>query len=522
MKSFIRSARLWTVLAAIVIALAALLRVTETRPRVTIRWAADISDARRAALEGEHRLLNGERLAGTATGWRYELGDASRDTIEALVQDPAVADTGYINRDALTAEPPRIVVSVREVSLPFPFSETEEFSYPSRLFQLQSLCLWLGGGIMIWAAESSSERRRRNLAAATLLLVAVAAWTLPISPQLVTMGDAGQEVQTRRNFSLYAGVNEVRFESHLATVIMAQLDRLYGASDASPERAQVTLARAATGWFALCALGVGVLGRWSPPVLRYLGLALLAPCALLYFGWREVGYMSLNVATFPLLQRGLRDGDWHLDGAGALAGLGAALHGWGLVSLAGAWTAALAAPATMTERCARVLRLAAWGAAAYTGWAAVYIIILKLPIVPGHVQAIPWRPWFVDEVVFGRVNAAIFSATGARDLLMTAWVVGAPLVAVVASGWRHYRDDARIALAYALPSVIFATLIWHSQGLKQDIDVVVAVFPGIYALAWVCARDLTRTKVAAALLISGHIGFWRVVLDGQFGNAALN
>ena len=511
-------------MAAIVVALAVLIRVTVTRPRVTIRWGADISDARRAALEGEHRLLNGERVAGTATGWRYELDDASRDTIEGLVHDPAIADTGYIDREALTVESRRIRVSVREVEplLPFPFSVTKEFNYPSRLFQVQSLCLLLGGGIMLWAAEAPSERRRRSVAAATLLLVGIAGWTFPISPQLVTMGDSGQAVQTRRNFSLYAGASEVRFESHLATVILARLDRLYGATDTSPERAQVTLARAATAWFALCAFAVGVLGRWSPPVLRYLGLALFAPCALLYFGWREVGYMSLNVATFPLLQRGLRDGDWHLEGAGALAGLGAAMHGWGLVSLVGAWTAALAAPATLTERCARVLRLAAWGTAAYTGWVAVYVIVLKLPITPGHVQAIPWRPWFVDEVVFGRVNAAIFSATGARDLFMTAWIVGAPLLAVVASGWQHYRDEARTALAYALPSVIFATLVWHSQGLKEDMDVVFAVFPGLYALAWVCARDLTRTKVAAALLVSGHIGFWRVVLDGQFRNAALN
>ncbi len=43
-------------------------------------------------------------------------------------------------------------------------------------------------------------------------------------------------------------------------------------------------------------------------VLRYLGLVLLAPATLLYFGYRELGYLSLNVAAFPLLCTGLKDG----------------------------------------------------------------------------------------------------------------------------------------------------------------------------------------------------------------------
>ena len=158
------------------------------------------------------------------------------------------------------------------------------------------------------------------------------------------------------------------------------------------------------------------------------------------------------------------------------------------------------------------------GTAAYTGWIAVYIIVLKLPIAIGHVEAVPWRPWFVDEVFEGRVNAAIFSATGGRDLFMTAWVVGAPLLVVAGSLWRRYRDEVRTALGYALPSVIFVTLVWHTQGLREDMDVIFGIFPAIYALAWVCAHDPQRTGIAAALLISAHVAFWRIVLDERFAS----
>ena len=119
------------------------------------------------------------------------------------------------------------------------------------------------------------------------------------------------------------------------------------------------------------------------------------------------------------------------------------------------------------------------------------------------------------------MNVAIFSATGARDLLMTGWVVGAPLLLVAASLWRKCGDQVRTALGYALPSVIFATLVWHVQGLNEDMDVVFAVFPALYALVWVCAHDPKRTKIAAALLVSAHYAFWYICLDPRFSNGMI-
>jgi hypothetical protein len=148
------------------------------------------------------------------------------------------------------------------------------------------------------------------------------------------------------------------------------------------------------------------------------------------------------------------------------------------------------------------------------------MVVLKLPIVPGHADGIPWRPWLVDQVG-NRVNVAILSLTGGRDLLFTAWVVGAPLLVVAALLWKSHRDEVRWALIYAVPSIAFSVLFWPIQGLGVEIDLVFAAFPALYALAWVCAHDARSTSIAAALFVSAHLAFWRIVLDTRFVNWTL-
>ncbi|MBM3817731.1 MAG: hypothetical protein FJW14_01760 [Acidimicrobiia bacterium] len=483
---------------------------------MAVRWGPGVDAAARAGLEERYSLRNGEPDGGTT--WRYDLGDRSRDNIRDLVTDAAVEDTAAIDREAFTVPSPTIRVAVRP--LPYPFSD--RFDSPLQLWQLhQSLWLLLAGASVLAASRATSVRLRRNTTVAALIVVGILGVTLPLSPAFVRMGDANQSSETRLAFGRYAGVYEIRYEAHLSYALLGRLDHLGGATTESPVRAQIVLARAASAWFLICALAVAALERWSPMIVRYVALAVLAPSALLYLGWREVGYMSLNVAAYPLLARGLRDGGWRLEAGGVLAGLGAAFHALGLVSIIGGWLAALAARARAADRVGRLLRIAAWGTAAYLGWIAVYIVVLKLPIVLGHAERFPWRPLFVDDVSQGRVNAAIFSAIGARDLAMTAWVVGAPLLLVAVSLWREHADEVRMALAYTLASAVFVICFWPIQGLNEEMDLLVAAFPALYALAWVWAHDARRTNIAAALLASGHYAFWRVTLDPQFRNAPL-
>ena len=499
--------------AAVIMAMA-LVRVTVVDPSVNVRWNDRVTPPERAALERRYDLRNGSALEGTPTGWRYELGDRSRDNLRALVEDRAVEDTGNIDRDALTAPPRDIRVTFGPIWYPF----SDVLDRPAQLLQLNpSVWLLLGGAALLWAARWSSANSRRNLTVATLLIVGVMAVALPLDPEFVTMGEAREHAENRTSFERYFG-GRVRYEKHLSQTILLQLYQRFEPDDAAPQRAMVAVTRGATAWFVLSALAIGVLERWSAVVLRYLGLALLAPSALLYFGWREFGYLSMNVAAFPLLARGLRDGGTRLEAGSALTGLGAALHGSGLVALAGAALAALGTPAQLKDRASRTLRVVAWGTAAYLGWVAIYLIVLKLPIAPdpGPVGVSPWRPWLGDQVRQGRVSAAILSITGARDVLMSAWVVGMPLVIVVLGFWRQRGDEVRMVLWYLLPSILFVVFRWPFQGLGGGIELVLAGFPALYALAWVCAHDSRRTTIAALLLASAHIAFWRILLDSRF------
>jgi hypothetical protein len=251
--------------------------------------------------------------------------------------------------------------------------------------------------------------------------------------------------------------------------------------------------------------------------VRYLALAVLAPSTLMYFGHRDLAYLSLNVAAFPLLAHGIAQGSKRLEAGSALTGLGAAFHGFGLLSLAGAWIAALVARASLPERFERVLRIAAWGTAAWVGWIAIYVIVLHLQLASGHGGSGSWRPLFVDDVG-SRLNVALLSRAGIRDVLISAWVVGAPLLVVAASLWKRHRDLVILTLCYAIPSVLFLIFFWPVQGLGVDTGHVVAAFPAFYAAAWLCSKERRQTAIAAVLLISGHLAFWRMVLDTRFVN----
>lgn len=504
----------WISLGVALVATLTLVRVTVVNPGVNVRWSAAVNPAQRAALERKYDLRNGSPLEGTTTGWRYELGTRSSDNIRRLVENAAVEDTGNLDRDAMTAPSPDVRIAIRPLWYPF----SGLLDRPSQLLQLHpSVWLLLAGGGLLWAARASTARLRRNATVAILLLLGAIAIAFPLDPEFVTMGEAREHAENRSNFEQYFG-GRVRYEKHLSQTVLLQLYRGFAEDDAAPERAMVAMTRLATAWFVLSAIAIGLVERWSPLVLRYLGLAMLAPSALLYFGWREFGYLSMNVAAFPLLVRGLRDGGRRLEAGSALTGLGAALHGSGLVALAGAGLAALGASAQMKDRAGRALRVVVWGTAAYLGWAAIYEIVLLLPIAPdpGPVGVSPWRPLLVDEIRQGRISSAIFSVAGARDVLMSAWVVGVPLLFVAFSLRRQYREEMRTVLWYLPPSLLFLIFRWPFQGLSGGMELVAAGFPAFFALAWICAHDSKRTTIAALLLASAHVAFWRILLDSRF------
>jgi hypothetical protein len=500
----------WTGAAGILLIVAFLVDIAITAPRVHVRWSEDTSPERRTALEQTYGLRNGEQLEGTT--WRYELADGSRSNLAALLADDHVADTAYIDRPAL--EPP-----AREIAVSFGRLRRLVGPAPFELMQLQSLLLLAAGGMLLWTAGLRDGRRRRTIALCVLLAAAACCYTFPLS-QPVRMGDSQTYVQNRESFEFYSGVGQIRFEAHLSHAILGRLDRLLGRTDDSPERALRLLMHAATAWFFVSAAIVGMVERWSQVSVRYLALTLLAPSALLCFGYRELGHLSLSAAAFPLVLRGLAGRTAHVEAGSALAGAGAALHGFGLLSVAGLVLAAGAFLRTARDVWPAV-RIGIWATAFYAGWVVLYSIVWKLPIVPGHAEAIPVRPFLMDATG-ERLNSAIASWIGVRDIAVSAWIAGTPLVLAAASLRNRYPREVRAALLYTIPSAVFLFLFWPVQGLAVEMDLVFAVFPAVYAAAWVCAHDAGRAVVAAVLLASGHLVFWRVVFDNAFVNSRLS
>jgi hypothetical protein len=94
----------------LVLVIAGLIRVFSlpaVAPRINVRWAGEVDDRQRGALERELGLTAGERREGST--WAYDLTNPSWRGVKALIAHPAVADTHYINRrwGLVAADAPR-------------------------------------------------------------------------------------------------------------------------------------------------------------------------------------------------------------------------------------------------------------------------------------------------------------------------------------------------------------------------------------------------------------------------------
>jgi hypothetical protein len=65
-------------------------------PRVHVRWADGVSDSTRAELERRFALREGRQRQGST--WEYDLTVISLAAVRQLIDDPAVADTHYLDR----------------------------------------------------------------------------------------------------------------------------------------------------------------------------------------------------------------------------------------------------------------------------------------------------------------------------------------------------------------------------------------------------------------------------------------
>src|SRR5262245_35436384 len=80
-------------------------RVEISNPRVHVRWQPGVGGDQRTLRERRYDLRDGSPIEAGSSTWQYRLGSSSRENIRALLNDPAVEDTAYIDQNTLTVDP---------------------------------------------------------------------------------------------------------------------------------------------------------------------------------------------------------------------------------------------------------------------------------------------------------------------------------------------------------------------------------------------------------------------------------
>jgi hypothetical protein len=392
--------------------------------------------------------------------------------------------------------------------------------------------------VLLRVADVTSRQWRIRATVAALVIFAMATVAMPLDHQFAGngfMGDGYDYSQDRdkfeRNIPMAGAHQELHFKSHLGDLTMALIDRAAGRTETSPATAYATLSRIGglllDGELALLL----VLFRGSRRACRFVALAIAAPIALTFFGYYEVGYLSVGIAVFPLILYAIhRRGDGTaVDVAGGLQGLHAAFHGFGLVGIAGGTLAALALGRRSAKReggarrgLSLAFRFAAFALAFYLGWVLIYIVGMGMSIVSDpYASHIAFRKLFQLYVFDKRLVHPLLSWNGIGEVGMASLGIGIPLLVLGiarpafarrASAGRQ-NLECQAALLFASPSLFFLIMWWPSAGVQHDMDLLLGAFGAISAGAWLAARTPRAAFQGWILLAATHLLFWAVVAN---------
>jgi hypothetical protein len=379
----------------------------------------------------------------------------------------------------------------------------------------------LGVAAVLLGGSLLTDRRHRAalaLASLTALLVLMLRLSLHLS---VPMGDYTNFTEDEDHFNNYFG-GTVSFQYHLGGAIVHILNELFGSTSHSPVQAFDALARIAAILFVL-ALGLFALReRWSAQALRYVGLAVAVPTTLLFFGYHEFGHLpaAMDAAAIPLALVGLEQRRRNLVvAAGALAGVGCALHGFGLVALG--FVVVLVGAYLWRDGAARTalghnlpLGVVAAGLLGWLIWLPIYLIGPSWGIDPGHSDVRPLRPLLHAHYVehSHRIAKPILSGSVLGEIGWELAVTGAALVLLAA--W-FVRDPARQALLVAtVPVLVFVVWFWPVQGIGNDSDFLGSAFPATYAAAWLIARNIRASIIGFLILVAGNAAIAHILTWG--------
>jgi hypothetical protein len=254
---------------------------------------------------------------------------------------------------------------------------------------------------------------------------------------------------------------------------------------------------------------VAAVHRYSRRVCRYIALALASPLALLYFGYYELGYLSMSAAVVPLLAVH-RGSETRTTGstlaAGLFQGLHTALHGFGLLGLAGGVLSLAVGRGALSRQAVRTLAFASAGIAMYLGWVFIYVVGLHISIiVENTVQGFGFRRLLSEVIIDKRIAYPVFSFSGLTEIGVISLIAGVPLLALATA--RTPRANLVGAAAYALPGLAFLVW-WWPPGARVNLDLLMAAFPALFVACWLLATSQPRAVAALMLMGCLHVLFW--------------
>jgi len=375
-------------------------------------------------------------------------------------------------------------------------------------------------GVAVTFAAGRTRRHRRLAVIIALVCAAVSFVAVPLAHRYHArdlMPGGVDTVQSRRSFEdrFRVAGGDINLHSHLSDVVMVGLDAAYGRTDRSPARAFSALSRLA-GLVFLLELGVAAAWhRWSRQSCRYVGLALAMPLVLLYFGYWELGYLSMAAGVAPLLALGrsrrLLQAQTSAWVAGCLQGLHTALHGFGLFGIAGGTLAALDARGGVRRGWIRAATFASAAVACYLGWIFLYVTVWRLSLESN--RQLGYRPLLHSAIFEHRIANPLLSLSGFGEFGMFSAVAGVPLLA-----WACLSASRRTvvqAALFALPSLIFLVR-WWPVSAPYNLDLLLSIYPGVFAACWVSSSSRSRAIGALVVLVVLHLLLWTMLGNGTF------
>jgi hypothetical protein len=222
--------------------------------------------------------------------------------------------------------------------------------------------------------------------------------------------------------------------------------------------------------------------------------------------------LAISAGAFPLLLAGLgrRARLWPLaDAAGALQGLHAALHGIGVLGIAGG---ALTIAVTGAERRWWTLsRYLAFATAGFLGWIAFYLLVLHVSVRGDPTtDSIAFRgltmPFYHDR----RLVDPLFSYIAWSEIGAASLATGIPLLVLGAVTMRRGREWVTAAV-YACPGLVFLILWWSTLGPSGDLDLFLGIFFGVTSASWLASRSTRSAILGLAALALAHVAFWATI-----------